>query len=56
MRAIITWQVSISCLIFVFQMTHASDALRVEPGVEVFLRKIGLQPLRDQFRLCGRTR
>ena len=47
MRAIITWQVSISCLIFVFQTAHAGIVLRVQLGVEAFLRKIGLQPLRE---------
>ena len=47
MRAIITWQLSISCLIFVFQTAPAGNVLRVELGVEAFLRKIGLQPLRE---------
>jgi len=34
-------------LIFVFQTAPAGNALRVELGVEAFLRKIGLQPLRE---------
>jgi len=32
----------------------AADALRVKPGIEAFVRKIGLQPLREQGSVFAR--